>query len=200
MKQHFTLNRKLLVVLMLTPFLYYGMNYKTRLERAKQNLAELQAVQTKTKQIKCLVLKSHEEEYAKADPHYIESVLEPFELLKDEKHLLKNLSKDPLLHTTKALLDRLKSLESNQLKFSEISRVRTSEYIDVEIKLMHPVKLNADDLKNLLVLIENVSIQGCESAQKPPFLAVKRALITQKDAKLELDLTLIKREKHENTL
>ncbi|MCH9614546.1 MAG: hypothetical protein SP1CHLAM54_14930 [Chlamydiia bacterium] len=200
MKRHFTLNRKLLFVLAVIPVVFYGMNYSTRLDSAKQKLLELQAVQTKTKQVKRLLLDSNEEQYMDANHHYIETVLEQFEPLKEEGALLTRFKEDPLLQTTKALASELSRLKSNKLQFGEVSRKRFGGYVDLEVKLMQPVCLSTADLKDLLLLIENVPIEGHEGAPNPPFLAIKRSAIYQKDTHLELDLTLIKREKYENAL
>lgn len=193
MKRHFTLNRKLLIPLALLPFLYYGMTYMNRSAALDQKLEELSHVTKKTKQVKRLLASRQgaEKDFIDADHHFLENVLESYQLLAGQKRLYETLKQDPLLSVQSAFDD-------NVLRFAEVDRKKVGPLVQVEAKLLQPVALDEDDLKALLTMIEKVPLAKLDV--KPPFLAIKHMLLKEKDNHLELDLTLIKRERYENTL
>lgn len=193
MKQHFTLNRKLLLPLAVLPFLYYGMTYLKRSAEIDYKLNELEQVTKKTKMVQRVLAKkqAQEKEFMDADRHYLENVLEPFRLLSAQQKLYETLKNDPLLSSKQTLQD-------NFLRFSEVNRKKMGALVEVEAKLMHPVALDEADLKTLLTMIEKVPLADLDV--KPPFLAIKHMVLKKKNNHLELDLTLIKRERYENTL
>jgi septum formation inhibitor MinC len=89
--------------------------------------------------------------------------------------------------------------KSNRLRFIE-ENFRSSELVqEVEEKQEKSIEINEDDLKKLLVLIENVPIDSYTQPQNPPQLLVKHLHLSKKPTSLyqsvfQLDMQLIKRE------
>jgi len=134
-----------------------------------------------------------------ADRKYLEEKLETLVFLQPEMKRLQALSlhrKDPEM-----LLQRLDFLKSgkNQLVFVEGERRNLSGSIEVEEKTQHPIEINDEDLKRLLVLIEGRPIDPYSPPQGRPHLAVKNFDLSKKKSPLDeevyvVNFELIKRE------
>jgi hypothetical protein len=139
-------------------------------------------------------------EIKKSDPFYIDTHLEKLSFLEDEARRVQALSmhqKDNSILQRR--LDFLRSGE-NKIIFTEGARHQEKGFQEVEEKMQHPLEMNEDDLKKLLVLIEGVTINSYSPKQGRPQLVITDFDLTKHRSPSDeevyvVDLKLIKREK-----
>jgi hypothetical protein len=136
----------------------------------------------------------------KADPSYTDTYLATLQFLEDEARRIQALSSHQKENS--ALQHRLDFLRSgeNRLVFVENKRERKKEFQEVEERLQHPVEMNEEDLKKVLVLIEGVTLNPYSPKEGRPQLMVTDFDLTKRRALSDeevyvIDLKLLKREK-----
>jgi hypothetical protein len=92
----------------------------------------------------------------------------------------------------------LRNGEENRLIFVEEPSRRTENFEECEVKLKHPVSLNEEELKQLLSLIEGVSIGRFSPEEASPQLLIKNFQLAKKmdggeEESFEVKIDLIKR-------
>lgn len=134
------------------------------------------------------------ERYQKKDPYFLQKVLESYPLLSEEKKETLFLSSHPAIRQKAFYTQTLQKLENNQLQFVE-GKIETAPYIKETLeRQINPILLNEKDLKRLLSWIENVSIGEYEPDTSSPQLIIEKASLKKKNAYLELELQILKRE------
>jgi hypothetical protein len=132
-----------------------------------------------------------------ADHFYLDKHVESLVFLESEMKRLH--ARSMYQKDSDALLKRLEFLKGNRLVFAEVKRDQGELIQEVEEKLQHPVEMNEDDLKKLLVLIEGVSINPYSAKEGRPHLLIKEFDLSKRKALPDeevfvVDFQLIKRE------
>jgi hypothetical protein len=169
---------------------YFETEKLSLVEKRMQTLCQKQArSQAEAKKEKRFL-----EQLKQADRFYIDKVLKTLSFQEAD---LKRLKQDA---TTEEEKKRLLFLETaNRLNFIE-ENSRSSEFVkEVEEKQETLIEVNEEDLKHLLVLIENVSISPYPLPEKAPQLLIKNLHLSKKQTSLYqsvflLNMQLIKRE------
>lgn len=126
-----------------------------------------------------------------ADHSYLSKYVESLILLEPEARRLQAI----LSHQkeNRSLTHRLEFLKSgkNQIVFIEEARRSTEQLLEIEENLRHPVELNEEDLKKLLVLIEGVTINPYSPVQGRPQLLFKEFDLVKQSAPSEEEIYMI---------
>jgi len=153
----------------------------------------LESAEQKTKSDACVF------QLKTADRAYLGKQLESLTLLEPEvRRVQALLSHQKENHPLTLRLEFFKS-GKNRIAFIE-EKQRAAEHLqETEEKLQHPVELNEEDLKKLLVLIEGVTINPYSPVQGRPLLVFKEFDLVKQMAPSEeeiymVDFKLIKRE------
>lgn len=136
-----------------------------------------------------------------ADHFYIDKYLETITLLDPEIETLQKIANDKNFANDERIKKRIEFLTgpSNSILFSE-GTVHTFPFFQETIEtLIHPVEVNANDIKNILSRIEGVSIGKYSPGPNRPQLIIvdfrlDKKKITQKNEVYILDTKLVKRE------
>lgn len=153
----------------------------------------LEVAYQKTKNDACLSL------LKTADRSYLDKHVEPLVLLEPETRRIQAfLSHQKENHSLARRLEFLKS-GKNRIALVEEKRRAAQQLQEVEEKLQHPIELNEEDLKKLLVLIEGVTINPYSPVQGRPQIIFKEFDLVKQMASSEeeiymIDFKLIKRE------
>ena len=138
--------------------------------------------------------------YGQVDRYYLDHVLEVATFLKPEVEALELVYGHPAFESCDNVKKRLDFLVKgeNRLIFSEENRRCQNHIEELDLKQKRPVEINTEDLKNLLSLLEGVSIGEYLPPHMSPQLILRRlALRKKKLAEREtflLEMHLIKRE------
>ena len=106
------------------------------------------------------------------DPYFLDKYVETLPLLEPEVKRLQALF--PHHPTEQPLVERLKFLKEGQNKILlvEEKRLARGPLYEVEERLHHPVEMNEEELKKLLVLVEGVTIHPYSPRKERPELSV----------------------------
>ena len=193
--------KNLIYALFLLPAIgcLFGVQWKMeRLQELEQTISVLQSqsLEVSSRQKKndsCLA------ELTQADRSYLDKHLESLTLLETEMRRLQAVMQHQKESTH--LARRLEFLKSGENRICLVEEKRRSDnkLQEIEEKLQHPVEMNEEDLKKLLVLIEGVSINPYSPIQGRPQLIFRDFDLTKQMAPSEeevyvIDLKLIKRE------
>lgn len=183
----------LLLALFLLPLLcllLFYQNKRSRLEELKSTIAALEVSARQAAKEKEL----QKELEATVDPHFLDKYVESLVFLEPE---IKRLQ---ALHThhpnNDSLAKRLYFLKEGQNKLTLIEEKRDRN--GIEQKLQHPIEMNEEDLKKLLVLVEGVLIHPYIPKKERPDLAFLEFDLSKKQGFGEeevyvVDFTLVKR-------
>ena len=139
--------------------------------------------------------------YSNADPYFIDQRIESLSFLEKERKELAALLEHPALadkHSTEARL-RFLSSDENRLAFTE-EAIRTSSLLkETEEKQRHPVQMDEEDVKRLLSLLEDLSIDSFSPLGNSPQIIITDFLLEKKETPLktkvlEVNTKLLKRE------
>jgi hypothetical protein len=136
-----------------------------------------------------------------SDPYFLDKEIESLSFLANEKTQLKNWLSHPAIANKDMLKKRLIFLESdqNRLSFTD-DEIQFSKTVRETLeKQREIVEVDQDDLKNLLALIEETSLDSAPSKINRPQLVISDFSLTKKNTNLqnevfELKMELLKRE------
>lgn len=135
--------------------------------------------------------------FANSKPYFIDERLESIPLLKKNLEDLQMMKNHPACKNRSAIDQRIAFLQGseNRLSFAE-ENIRSSKRVkETEERLIRPVEVNAEDIAQLLSLIENVSVDSFHPDIRSPQLLIQDLILTQKDrGTYQLQLNLLKRE------
>jgi hypothetical protein len=145
--------------------------------------------------------KATKEHFKDADHFYIDKNLESLRFLQPEIANLQGITTNPNFTEDEVVRKRLEFLTGpqNRLSFSE-GNVQTTPYFqEVTESLVHPVEVDASDLKQILTLIEDVEIGEYQAIPGRPQLIVLDFKLDKKPNGLNnevfgLNMKLLKRE------
>lgn len=137
--------------------------------------------------------------YSNPNPYFLDQQIESVLLLQNERQKLLSLLHHPAFPESPAIRDRLHFLEENRLMFTEGKIEVSSQMKEVEEKQRHPVQMDENDLKHILSLIEDVSIDSFSPSAGSPQLLVKELHFKKQRTPLhtevfEVEMDLLKRE------
>lgn len=137
--------------------------------------------------------------YSHADPYFLDQQIESFPLLQKEKQHLMSLLDHPAFPNHQAIRDRLAFLEKNRLSFLEENIHTSAEMKEVDEKLRYPIQMDENDLKKLLSLLEDISIESYPLPQNAPQILIKDFRLKKIETSLqtevfEVEMDLLKRE------
>lgn len=137
--------------------------------------------------------------YSNADPYFIDTQIEGFSLLQNEKRLIESLLSHPAFPESKHLKERLSFIQQNRLSFAEDHIAASTSMKEVEEKQRHPVQMDECDLKSILCLIEDVAIDSPLELQQKPQILIKEFQLKRRETPLhteifEVEMDLVKRE------
>lgn len=135
--------------------------------------------------------------YSHFEPYFVDQCLEALPLLQNNLQELQAMKDHPACKNRAHVMQRIGFLQSaeNRLSFAE-ENIRSSKRIkETEERLLHPVEIDANDLEQLLCLIEDIPVGEYAPEHQAPQLLIQDFVLTKKDAAVyELNLSLIKRE------
>jgi hypothetical protein len=191
-----------LYFLALIPFcfiLLFFMNKSAKLDEMAKSMEQIQVQAERwlenEKEKRAFLVK-----YRNVDPHYIDHTLLAYRFLQPEIDALSKMVSDPAFQTCESIKERTYFLmERNRLSFTEIKRRQASPLMEeVELEQSMPVEVNMEDVKNLLSMIEGISIGCCNPPSKRPQLVITSFDLKKKSEFGKegyfLDLHLMKRE------
>ncbi len=137
--------------------------------------------------------------YSSANPYFLDHNIESFPLLEREKEQLDSLLRHPAFPESRALQERLRFLQENRLVFREEKIEVSKEMKEVEERQQHPVQMDEADLKQILAMIEDVSIDDKYPIEHSPHMIIKEFHLKKRKTPLqtevfEVEMDLIKRE------
>ena len=137
--------------------------------------------------------------YSHADPYFLDRQIESFPLLQAEQQRLEKLLHHPAFLESQKLQERLAFLRENRLAFTEENIATSPQMKEVEEKQRHPVQMDENDLKKILSLIEDVSIDSILPATNSPQILIKEFQLKKQKTVLQtevfqIEMDLIKRE------
>lgn len=137
--------------------------------------------------------------YCHANPYFLDQQIESLPLLQRELEQLKSLLPHPAFPNHQSIRDRSAFLVDNRLVFAE-EQIRTSSQIkEVEEKQRRPVEMDENDLKKILSIIEDVSIDQTPFLNDRPQILIKDFHLKKQKTSLqtevfEVEMDLLKRE------
>ena len=139
---------------------------------------------------------AHMARYKPADPFYLDHSLESLVFLKEEIASLKKLLAHPALSNKKGLGERLRFLtgEENRLVFIEDNIKTGGSMKETEEKQKFPVQMNESDIKKVLSLIEDVSIETFTPDANSPQFLIRDFQMERKGDLFQVEMELVKRE------
>lgn len=178
-----------LMIAGLLPLVFVAMNFlskKRAMEELEQSLYHMQqlAYNQESKQAVNLAVQEH---YKHSDHFYIDKHLETLSFLELEVEMLEKLVNDKYFAGGEAIKNRLDFLtgSGNTLLFSEGNVQAYPSFQEITADLVHPVEVNAADLKEILSLVEGEAIGLFKPGPNRPQLII-------------LDLKLDKKKSYEN--
>lgn len=137
--------------------------------------------------------------YSNVNPYFIDQQIESIPLLQKERQKLTSLLNHPAFPESSDIRERLQFLDHNRLLFTEGKIEVSSQMKEVEEKQKHRVQMDAADLKRVLSLVEDLSIDTFSPTLQSPQLLIKELHIKKQQTPLhtevfEVDMDLIKRE------
>lgn len=191
----------------LVPFLFAVFLIKTRFERLDENRRHFQQIIWRGKRL--AGNQKHRNAFLKTfnhvDPYFLSHAIEEIVFLKPEVDALKVIYGHPTFQSCPAVKQRLSRLTKgeNRLIFTEENRSVSSLIEEMTYQQQTPVEVNGEDLKNILSIIEGVSIGPYETPSFRPQLIIKsfdlkrEMLLGRESYYLQMDL--IKREPLKNS-
>lgn len=139
--------------------------------------------------------------YSHPNLYFLDQQIESLSFLQGEQTQLQALLHHPALADKRAIEARLAFLSSdeNRISFTE-EAIRSSPHLkETEEKQRRPVQMDEEDLKNLLALIEDLSIDSYLPAEDRPQLIISDFHLKKKETPLktevlEIEMDLLKRE------
>ena len=161
------MKKTLFLILALLPLAAALFYYKVKMEKlcTLENVAyDLQEkalrIVEQTRQNETILQMLH-----KVDPLYLENTIEKLPFLEDEARRVQALTlHQKENHTLQKRLDFLRSGD-NRISFVATRHGQEPGLQETETKWLHPVEMNEEDLKKLLVFIEGVSIHPYDPVQ-----------------------------------
>lgn len=198
--------KRLLLYLLLAglvPIIFSWLTFSSQLNSASElenNIFRVQslAYSQENKQSINMAVRQH---YSDADHFYIDKNLESMTLLEPEIESLRNMTANPNFNDDENVKKRLETLSgpANRLSFTEGVVQSSPAFQEVTETLVHPVEVNVNDLRNILCLVEGVSIGDCVPPSNRPQLIVldfklDKKSVSEKNEVFLLNLKLLKRE------
>lgn len=191
-----------LFVFSLIPFLFGVMLIRDRFGKLSENQKHFKQIEWRAKRL----VQTHKsrnkflEKYKQVDPYYLNHATESLVFLKPEIDALKVIYGHPTFQSCPAVKTRLTALTKgdNRIVFLEKGREVSKLIEEMRYTQAKPVEVNGEDIKNILSIIEGVSIDPYEPPPFRPQLVIKRfdlkreSLLGRESYFLEMDL--IKRE------
>lgn len=139
------------------------------------------------------------ERYSKANPYFLDQMIESFPLLQNEKVRLESLQSHPAFPESLSIRDRLHFLNENKLAFREEKIENSKEMKEVLEHQLYSVQMDEDDLKQILSIIEDVPIETHLPKDHAPQILIKDFRLKKIQTALhtevfEVEMDLVKRE------
>jgi len=186
----------------LIPFLFAVILLKMRFAQLEENQKHFEQIEWRGKRL-VQTQKSRSlflEKYKQTDPYFLNHAVEGLVFLQPEIDALKVIYGHPTFQSCPAVKERLTRLTKgeNRLAFIEQQREVSQLIEEIRYKQQTPIEVNGEDIKNILSIIEGVSVGSYEPPAFRPQLVVQRfdlkreSLLGRESYFLEMDL--IKRE------
>lgn len=139
--------------------------------------------------------------YSQADPYFIDREVESLQFLEKEQKKLLSAIGHPAIAHPEPFQERLVFIQSdeNKISFTE-QNIRASKGVkETEEKQRYAVQVDAEDLKKLLSLIEDIPIDGYRSMNRSPQIIIQNFQLHKQITSIEtevflLEMSLLKRE------
>lgn len=203
--QNIPLTRGLLYVIGvgLLPFCFLFFQFSSKeegIQELQERITDLQnqVMLKEGKQALNIAVRQH---FKDADHFYIDKQVESLNFLEPELQVLQESTKDKNFTDDERVKKRIEFLSgpSNSLQFSE-GVVQNFPFFQETIEtLIHPVEVNAEDIKKILSRIEGVQIGSYQPAPDRPQLVITdfqidKKKVTDQNETFLLNIKLIKRE------
>ena len=191
-----------LLAFSLIPFLCAVLLIKTRFAKLSMRKTHFEQIQWRGKRLVQTQKDRNEflEKYQQVDAYYLSHAIEQLVFLKPEIAALQVIYGHPTFQSCPAVKERLTCLTQgkNRLVFVEQGR-ETSKFIqETHYQQQALIEVNAEDIKNILSIIEGVSIGPYEPLSFRPQLVLRRFDLKRESLlgreSYFLDMDLIKRE------
>lgn len=198
--------KRLLLYLLLAgtlPIIFAWLTFSSQLNSVSQleyNILNVQqqAFNREKKQSVNMAVRNH---YRDADHFYIDKNLETLTLLEPEIESLKNMSGNANFNDDENVRKRLEALTGpvNKISFTEGVVQSSPTFQEVTETLVHPVEINVDNLREILCLVEGISIGNCTPPPNRPQLIIldfklDKKNVSEKNEVFQLNMKLLKRE------
>ena len=139
--------------------------------------------------------------YSHANPYFLDQQIESLLFLQREREDLEALHEHPALADKRATEERLEFLKGdrNRLAFTEEAIHTSSRIKETEEKQRYPVEIDEEDLKQLLSLIEDLSVDSFSPPANAPQMIITDFRLQKKTTPfktktLEIEMKLLTRE------
>lgn len=191
-----------LFIFSLIPFFFAITLIKSRFAQLEENVNHFE--QIKWRAAKLVQSQKNRnaflKDYDHVDPHYLTHAVEGLIFLEPEIDALKVIFGHPTFQSCPAVKKRLTHLTQgkNRLTFLEKEREVSPPIEEMTFVQKEPIEVNGEDIKNILSIIEGVSIGPYEAASFRPQLIInrfdlKREMLLGRES-YYLEMNLIKRE------
>lgn len=198
--------KRLLLYILLAgtlPIIFAWLTFSSQLNSVKdleKNILNVQsqAYSREKKQSVNMAVRGH---YRDADHFYIDKNLETVTLLEPEIESLKSMTTNPNFNDDENIKKRLDLLTgpANKISFTEGVVQSSPTFQEVTETLVHPIEINVSDLREILCLVEGISIGDCTPPPNRPQLIIldfklDKKNVSEKNEVFQLNLKLLKRE------
>lgn len=192
-----------LLLVGLIPIIFAWLSFSSQLNSTHEleNLiwrVQEQAFSREKKQSINMAVRNH---FRDADHFYIDKNLETLTLLEPEIDSLKNMQSNPNFNDDENVKKRLEALTgpANKISFTEGVVQSSPMFQEVSETLLHPVEINVSNLREILCLVEGISIGDCTPPPNRPQLIIldfklDKKNVSEKNEVFLLNLKLLKRE------
>ena len=139
--------------------------------------------------------------YSHANPYFLDEQIESFIPLQAEQKQIETLIKHPALNDKRPLQGRIDFLKSsaNRLNFVEEEMHSTTSMKETKEKQRHPVQMDAEDLKKILCLVEDIPIDSFPLCNGRPQIIITNFTLEKKQTPIDtnvfdVEMELLKRE------
>ncbi|MEN9654344.1 MAG: hypothetical protein RL235_456 [Chlamydiota bacterium] len=139
--------------------------------------------------------------FSHSDPYFIDRNIESLRFLNHEIKELQTLLHHPAIAYTTPIEERLKAISDNENRLSFVeNKTKVSPFCkEVEEKQQAPIQLDEEDLKKLLVRLEDEQIECYTSLDNSPQIIItdfvlEKIVTPQKKEVFEVQMELLKRE------
>lgn len=196
---------QLIYVLLLLPIIFTGIYLFQKMNNL-ENL-ELRYREAIMKGKRALERKAKKDQffqrYAHPTPYFLDHNIESLSFLQQEEKELSDFLHHPALFDKGPIQERIAFIQGdeNRISFTEEAIRQSPQIKETEEKQRHPVQMDESDLKKILSIIEDVSIESHIPAPGSPQmiitdLSLKKSTKLLNREILEVEMKILKREFH----